>query len=385
LGENSITLDLSAAGGEGCFKVGGDEDEEIEPIEDPAIEGEDGAGAAQPPAAAEVAHGIAPGMVVFGFIEGAIGNFNEAQRAALFGESELPAQDTRKLCRVPVFYLGDFRVTAVNGNSVTVEPVLPPTPEQINAFKAQQTWSMYEIMPIDRHDVLSGMSTGQVAALFPQGFNPAAIQAYARDLSDARDSDDPSRKRVKVVFERDYEIPVDVDGDEEGIDRNFDPSGRAILAQLRQGGPTKFKAGDAPDVYFDFETANNLRRDGIVKFADSPQRFVRPLRDFNYYFYQKTKQIRSLGEELAIFQEDNASIAASAEKIRSQIAFRESEISKLESDLGKTNNENDVLARFQSELVKKVKEQRSSLSSLYYWNSQRAQELRGGVLLGAGR
>ncbi|MEM7316230.1 MAG: hypothetical protein AAF497_24110, partial [Planctomycetota bacterium] len=387
-GQNSITLDLSAAGDEGCFKAGGDEDEYIEPIADPAIEGEgaEGEGGAAPaPAAAEVAHGISPGMVVFGFIETAVGNLNDVQRSALLGNSELAAQDQRKLCRVPVFYLGDFRVTAVNGNSVVVEPVQPPSQAQINAFQAQQTWSIYEIMPIDRHDVLEGLSVEQVASLFPQGFNPATIQAMARDLKDANDSDDPTRKRVRVKFLRDYELAVDVDGDEPGIDRNFDPSGRAILAQLRQGEPTKFKSGDEPQVYFDFETANELRRDGTVEFSDEPQKYVRPLRDFNYYFYQKNKQIRSLTEELAIFQEDNASIAESADKIRAQIAYREAEIQKLEKDLKESKTENSVLAGFDSELAKKVKEQRARLGSLYYWNIQQADQLRGGIFMGAGR
>ncbi len=371
VGENAYGLNMAGWGDSGCIRVGDEDelDEPLEPIEDELADqpAADAAGGAAPPV---TDHGIQQGMVLYGFLEASTQQMNEVQKAALFGESDLPTTDPRGLCRVPAYYVGSFQVTSVNGNEVVVTPILPPDERQLAALQAPTTtWSLYEVMPVDQHDSLAGLPAEQIAALFPEGFN-TTVSEYARDLQPALASDPPERTMTKIKFTRDYEVAVDVDGDEPGIDKNFDPSGRAIFAQLRQGEPTQFKAGEEPAVYFDTLTANELRRDGVCEFVDEQPIFVRPLRDYSYYYYQKQQQIQNLKAQIDSLKAENAAIAESAERAREQTVYRAEEIQKLNQDRENINSEMEVLERFYAALKQRFDEQRAALSSLYRTNAR---------------
>ncbi len=271
--QDGISLDMSRWGDAACYQAGAEEENEpLEPLEDDAAA----------PAATGPTHGLTEGMLVFGFLEGGSDQLGDAQ-AVLFGDSDLPEADTKGQCRVPIAYLGSFRVTAVDGNNVSIVPTLTLDEEQAQDRQAQSTWVLYEIMPTDNHVALAGLSEEQLSAVLPAEVAPE----YARDLKSAQPSDEDARTRRKVKFLRDFEVDVDVEGDEAGIERDFDPSGRAILANLRQGEPTKFSAGETPNVYFPTTIARQWQRDGICEFVDEEPIFVRPLRDYAYYFAQK--------------------------------------------------------------------------------------------------
>lgn len=374
VGENAYGLNMAGWGDSGCIRVGDEDeldelDEPPEPIADPAAD-QPQPDAADGGAPAVTDHGIQQGMVLYGFLEASTQQLNEAQQAALFGDSDLATSDPRGLCRVPAYYVGSFQVTSVNGSEVVVSPILVPDERQLAALQAPtSSWALYEVMPVDRHDSLAGLSAEQIAALFPEDF-AATAKEYARDLQPAVASDPPERTMTKIKFTRDYEVAVDVDGDEPGIDKNFDPSGRAIVAQLRQGEPTQFKAGDEPAVYFDTETANELRRDGVCEFVDEQPIFARPLRDYSYYYYQKTQQIRNLKSQMDSLKAENAAVAESAERAREQTVYREQEIQQLNQDRDNIRSELEVLERFYTVLKQRFDEQRLTLSSLYRTNAK---------------
>ena len=268
-----------------------DEGEELEPIPDPAAEGQ---GEPATKLATEP-HQIVPGMVLFVFQELSIAHFSEEQRQALFADSELPSRDTQGVCRLPAFYLGNFHVTAVAEDTVTIEPILPLDElQQQLVVSKQPTWALHETMPVDGHAIMGGLSPEQIQDVLtppevlqgivnvPPEAVAAITRAYVRDGQPAEPGDLPERTGRKVKFLKDHEIAVDVEGEEGGTDKSYDPSGRALLSYLRQGRPTQFQAGQ--EAFFDAVTADRLEQQGIVEFLDEPAVYVRPLRSYDYEF-----------------------------------------------------------------------------------------------------
>ena len=53
---------------------------------------------------------------------------------------------------LPVFYLGEFRVTQAAGDSMTLVPTRPLDPPQLQAANNAPRWALYELMPVDSHE-----------------------------------------------------------------------------------------------------------------------------------------------------------------------------------------------------------------------------------------
>ena len=370
--ENEIVLSLASWGGDNCFSF----EDDVEPAP-AAVDGEDAAAA---PAGKQ--HGIEDGMVLYAFTEASVTGAPDNVKQALFGESDLLEQDEKGFCRIPFQYVGSYRVTAVEGSNVKIANVLPLDPQQLAAIEEQRTWVLYEIMPLDDHKSFVGLAPEQIAAIFPESPRKNQIvQEYAADMQDAVAGVNPERTMPRVKFLRDYEIDVDVDAEEQGFE-DFDPTGRALAAELRQGGPTSFKEGDSPEIPFDFATAQKLEAEGVVEFVEEVPVFVRRLRDYAKAFTLDAAEIQKLMREYQNLKADNDAIAAAAEKARAQIAYREQEISKLGIDQDKLRAELATLSKFRSKLQQKFDDQRSQMSGLYNWNHQLAEALRGFVFAG---
>ncbi len=361
-----VTLNLAKWGGDSCFALG-EEDQPAAPAE-----GEGAAPAGKP-------HGIDEGMVLYAFLESSVTGAPDAIKQALFGDSELPNQDEQGRCRIPFKFLGSFRVAGVEGPNIQVKSVIAATnPEEAG----QGSWVLYEIMPVDQHESLAGMAPEQLAAIFPESPDKnQIIQEYAKDMQDAPAGEDPQRTMQRVKFLREYTVDVDVDEEEKGIE-DFDPTGRAVAADLRQGEPTTFKEGDTPDVPFDSQTAAKLRADGIVEFVEEAPIYVRRLRDYARGFSLDATELQKLNNEYELLKIDNDAIAATAEKARAQIAYREQELKRLGIDQEKLDAELATLSSFRQKLEQEFELKRSEMSSLYHWNHQLADSLRGFIFAG---
>jgi hypothetical protein len=105
----------------------------------------------------------------------------------------------------PGNFMGEFKVTAIAEKMVVLAPTtMPPTPKMLEQLKARiggtkVTWSLYETLPTDRHDVFRGYDQAQLAQMMP-GVPPQVLQEYLRDGTDAQPNDPPDR-----VFNKKYE------------------------------------------------------------------------------------------------------------------------------------------------------------------------------------
>lgn len=337
------------------------------------------------PAGPSSQHGIEAGTVVYAFLEVASRQLAPPQQAALFGESELPKNDIRGACRIPGVYLGSFVVKSANGNSLTMDPVLQLDAQQKQLIGAQQgTWALFEIMPVDGHDLASDLPGEALQGLFPASpYTQAILSEYGRDMQPAVAGDPPGQTMVQVKFLKEHEVIVDSDAAAQAMDGSFDKDGRAVLSYLAQGASTQFAEGDEAMVLA--ETADKWVSEGICERAEGEPIYVRPLRNYDIMFHETLARSSEVAEEMGVFSRDNETITSAAGKARSQIEFRELEIGKIKEDQENVAKELEVLARYQKELQQIYSRQRESLSLLYRANSQSANGLRGPVQASVGR
>ena len=385
--QGQLVVNLQGFGDADCTRiaVGQEEEEALEPQEDPQAQ------------AAAAPHGIVQNMVLFLFQQQNLaelgqGPAGKALLEILLPGSDLPEQDVQGLCRLPAYYLGEFRVTNVAGDSVTLTPTLPLGAEQIKRIEAKTgTWTLCEIMPVDRHDIFAGLDAEQLQALFPQeamGLDDehykALIEEYQRDNQKAAEGDVAERTWTRVKFLQPYDkIQVDAEVDPAGQaapDRDFDASGLAVSPLLRQqnqdpeAGPTaSFQPGQT--ALLDSLTAAKLVEQGICQLVPGETVYRRPLRDYDSLFHQLAVRLGELDDEMALVQRQTQAVAAAAEETKNQVQYREEEQRKLEKDLEGWQGDSKQLDTLWSALEARQEEQRKSLSHLYRENNRLLAEL----------
>jgi Flp pilus assembly pilin Flp len=67
-------------------------------------------------------------------------------------------------------YLGQFKVTAVDGKAktVTLVPTMPLSPRQLDHIsKAQKPWELYETLPHDEHEIFASLTEKEIESMLP--------------------------------------------------------------------------------------------------------------------------------------------------------------------------------------------------------------------------
>jgi hypothetical protein len=282
--------------------------------------------------------------------------------------------------KIPRFYLGQFHVTAANEGSVTMLPVIPPSPEQAAEIgRADATWALYETAPVDSHEPFAGLGEDELRAIFPQqqlGLNAeqynAFIRRYVRDGQAAEANDPPENVWVRVKFLKPHEVVVDSVQPINNVDvQPFDNEGQAQLSRLRRGKPVEFKPGDVG--LFDRATADELIAQGI---AGEPEPiFRRRLNDYEFSFNTLHRRMLALDQQMKDLNRDIATIKDGTTKAQTQIAARTETIDKLTADVAKVTFERDELTKYAGSLEGRVREVQSALSKLYAQNRALSREL----------
>jgi hypothetical protein len=367
---DAIELDMSAWNNSPCVRASVDDSPQ-------PVAGDEGAAAA----IAEDPQ-ISERMLVHAFVEGNVTRLSEEERQVLFGDVEVAAE-TRGPCTVPARYLGHFLVTAVGENGITLRSIHPLDDQQLAIVDEGGDWTLYEVLPVDDHATLLGLSKASLESLMTvpgDDIQPdklaASVREFHRDLSPADSDDPPERVWAKVNFLVDDSIQVDIEAEEvTEIDRSFDVRGRAIAANLRHGGPVEFKVGDTAE--FDSATANQLVEQGKCELVNEPSIYVRALRNYERIFRQDYDELTDVQDAIQQTASDTATIVASAEEVRRQIAYREKEKGNLGEDLDGFRNDDEVITSYRDELHSQRQLQLQELSRFYESNLQLRSQMSG--------
>lgn len=327
---------------------------------------------------------------------------------------------------VPGNYLGAYRVTAVNGTTITATA---QTAMQSN-INVGDGVALFERPPQDTNNVMN-MALGfdvtaqptideyreRFQAVFPpETFNlDNNSQAY-KDMLDAFSFDgrsitdidtwlnkqDPSRpawnpgvEEVLVVSRILTPFEETVDGTQDMVTSGvFDSLGRANDPELQMGKPAQIAAareGDENDVMLIDEataSAGYTRQDGSqVRSWEEDRRsqpinriYARRLRDYTTEIEQLVFEQKIFNERIAEYTRLNTSVTASTVAAEAQEQIRQTKITELAQDQenlkGDLQIANDYLADMESRLAdlrREIRDTYLQISNLHQQSSQEAQ------------
>ncbi|ADB19368.1 hypothetical protein Psta_4727 [Pirellula staleyi DSM 6068] len=283
------------------------------------------------------------------------------------------------LYKVPMAYLGEFVVTGVGPDSVTVQPAISLLPEMIaDIQRVDGTWVLYESAPPDGHDAFEGLDAAQITAMIPkpasvsQADYDKLIASYVKDGQRADDSDSPDEVWMKVKFVRTHTMVVDAPTASGALSGSpYDTEGMAIVPHLRAGKEVEFEPGS--EGVFDTATAQQLIDDGIAEKIEPI--YQRRLNDYEGGFELAARKAKMLADTIANMQRDIDTIAAATAKADEQIAQLDSVKTKLTADLAKVAYERDELGKYQVSLTTQLNKTRADLSRLYLSNKELNRQL----------
>lgn len=301
--------------------------------------------------------------------------------------SEEPAEGATGAdgCPVPVYFMGEYRVVASpdgNPNALTLEPTIPLSESQIKQLEdPAASWVLYEVMPSDDHDVFYGLSAEQMRALLsPEGavdeaaFN-ALLQEYARDMKAATEQDAPERKWMRVKFTKEESIDVDVevagDAGQPLQDSLFDPSGRTLNPELRQGEKTTFREGD--EAILDFAAAQELISQGKAEAAGAV--YSRRLRDYARLSHAQSAALNQLQLQISMAEQDLNKLDETITAQQQELAFLTERQAKFTADRDGLANELKVLQQYRESVETHLDKLKTELSRLYRSNRQLVSQL----------
>ncbi len=86
----------------------------------------------------------------------------------------------------PGSFLGEFKVTAVDQTQVALEPAMKLNARELQRLAAAKApWSLYEMMPADRHGAFSGVGDEELKSRLPE----SAAEQYVHDGKPAAEAD----------------------------------------------------------------------------------------------------------------------------------------------------------------------------------------------------
>lgn len=225
-------------------------------------------------------------------------------------------------------YLGEYRVVAVGGQQVTLEPTLSLDPREVNRLTGSQgPWSLYETMPGDSREMLEAFSDEQLRQLMPQ----QTAEEYVRDGT-----------------------PWTVD-DGEWTKEGLNANGEVWTPQ-----------------YTNAEGEVVVTEDGA-----EPTRFIyrRQLRDYAYLFNEFSKRRVELLAQAQALKEDNAKLAATLASAKQLGQLRTAEQEKLKFDLAGVKRDHEAADAFLANVQRQVERAQSLLEETLATNSRLADEL----------
>lgn len=364
---------------------------------DPAAAAAAGAPAAPAPAPAAPAgpppNGIEKDIVLYVFVEDVAP-----------AEAALPAGS-----KVPRYYLGEFKVADATDTSVTVAPVFPLSPVDLNVLRQpNMTWSLYETLPVDGHELFSKtpdtggklnesaeqfsvfgeMDPALIQVLFPvpdrrfyeneESFQIATqrhavrIQNYLRDGKRAQNDDHPLHIWLKLRFKEKYSEVVDsgarVSALQLGATDDFFDRGLSEISMLQRGSKADVKPGDVAVIPQEDEGKRLLQEktnDGKPICELIEPVYVRPLNNYGFLFRDVLFRQQGTMSDIVRIQRDLAQIKKSDAHIKEQQTVANSEQTRLKSDIEKTTLEKTKILEYQAALEKSTNELKATLSQLY--------------------
>ena len=252
--------------------------------------------------------------------------------------------------------LGEFEATAVAGQQVTLTPVLPLRPSQLQRLNAKRNGALllYDVMPADSHEAFADLDEAARTAVFPSSMPAAVKQEYVKDQNPpAADEKQTDRiwRRVKAL--KDFDVTVGQGKDKE---TQHVTQGTELLLDPKSA-QERIAAGDVEPV------------------AENDKVYMRPLRDYARLYRDLNRQIDGLLRMTADVNDQLATVALAEQKTEKDIAYRKDEIAALHKDLDHYRGELDLMRKHVAALEQRIADVDHARRQMFAANEQLESQL----------
>lgn len=307
----------------------------------------------------------------------------------MYGFAERTDPETQQA--VPAAYLGEYRVVRSSPNTVVIEPVAALNPAQIKGLSNAQQWTLYELLPLDSHEVflaegssptddniLGRIDDELVRRTLGNRVTPATLKEYLEDGRRSQPDDPPSSRWMLVEFVNPFQIDVDDVKLNAPISSGgfFDGIGRALDVRLKRSGgdgTVSFEKGD--QILLKQEAADPLIDDGTAKLID--RFYLRPLNDYRFILRRIQLEVNELRSRVEELQFEATVLKKSIDRTNGLIVIQQDRKNKLEQDLAQFTLEREAAQKAVSESEAFVAETRQTIKRLHSENVALEAQLDG--------
>lgn len=263
---------------------------------------------------------------------------------------------------VPVFYLGEYKVTQSTPDTVTITPAAPLEPAQASAANQQPRWALYEMLPIDSHqafmaegsieddDQIFGRAAEElIRKLLGNNVPQETIDDYLRDGTRARQDDSLPSLWVKIRFTKKVEVTVDSQDQRSAADGGFfDALGQAVDSRLQRtdGDSVTFEQGEL--LIVKKEWATEKIQQGEAELID--EYFVRPLNSYRFVMRSLRERINNLVVQAANLRRQQDVINVALDLTNDMITKGQQRQLNLEKDERQIGKEMAAIKSYSDEL-----------------------------------
>jgi hypothetical protein len=253
-------------------------------------------------------------------------------------------------------FVGEFEVSKVAGQELTLSPVLPLRPTEVPriAQRSGKPLFLYEIMPADSHDIYAALTPAERVALFSGAVPPDVKQQFAKDGNppEANETDAANIwRRVKAL--KSFDISVGVGNNAEKMTV---PEGAELILDPKSA-DERIASGDVAAVEGNDKVYRRTLRD-----------YLRLYRELNLSIDAQLRSIEETKRQLAIVQE-------AQKKVTADLDFRKKEQKLLTSDKNRFDAENARVKAHVTALEEELKKVNADLREVYEKNVQLEEEL----------
>jgi hypothetical protein len=268
--------------------------------------------------------------------------------SVLFVFDDLPATDGGQ-------FLGEFEVSAVNGQEVQLSPVSVLRPTQIERImkNRREPLILYEIMPADSHEFFAELKEADRVSAFPDTVSEATKQEYLKDGKPPEAGEmREDRIWIRVKALKDFTITK---GEGETQEQHEIKADTELVLDPKSA-QERIAAGDVEAV-----------PDGKV-YVRELRDYVSLYRDINASIADRQRSINEVASQLAAVQE-------SQRKLDADIAARAQEIEALKRDLDRFNIERQIIVKHVAAVEQEIQRTHAELRRLYLENKKKEAEL----------
>lgn len=297
-------------------------------------------------------------------------------------------------------FVGEFKVSGVNGNTVTLEPAMPLTDAEkalvLQSAQAGVLWNLYETMPTDSYAPLADATEADIAALIDDALETQYLQHGQQANEEIHV---PEQIFVLVEFQKDF---VDLSQEQKAtLESNawmFKPFAHENIdgAPLMnsQGQPVTVNVAEivkkGTRARFNLPTANILTGMNVggsqlaTEVPPNPARpsegkftreFWRPLNDYPQILRRFYAHRPLILHNIAELVTDNKMMAESIKNLNTHLAARQALTADLTSAKSRLTEEKDLIVAYQEGLQGRADALAAAIADLKQRNQELVQEL----------